>query len=91
MVARLSRDPMSVKDLAEPLGMRLPSAVKHLAVLEFSGLVVSDKAGRVRTYRMKTEAFARVRQWIEQREIEVSAAFDRLEQAIADFPEDFDA
>ncbi|MBY5989690.1 ArsR/SmtB family transcription factor [Roseovarius atlanticus] len=90
MVARLSRDPMSVKELAEPLGMRLPSAVKHLAVLESGGLVVSEKEGRVRTYRMKTEAFDRVRRWIEQREIELSAAFDRLEQAISDFPEDQD-
>ncbi len=90
MVARLSRDPMSVKDLAGPLGMRLPSAVKHLAVLESGGLVVSEKAGRVRTYRIKTAAFDRVRRWIEQREAELSAAFDRLEQAIADFPENLD-
>lgn len=90
MVTRLSRDSMSVKELAEPLGMRLPSAVKHLAVLESGGLVVSEKAGRVRTYRIKDSAFDRVRRWIEQREIELSAAFDRLEQAIEDFPEDPD-
>ncbi|WP_108125573.1 ArsR/SmtB family transcription factor [Saccharospirillum mangrovi] len=88
MIARLARDSMSVKELAEPLGMGLPSAVKHLALLESGGLVVSQKVGRVRTYSLKPIAFNRIRRWIEQRETELSAAFDRLDKAIADFPED---
>jgi DNA-binding transcriptional ArsR family regulator len=88
MVARLSTSTMSVKDLAEPLRMRLPSAVKHLAILEASGLVVSEKTGRVRTYAIRTAAFDDISQWIAAREIAMNAAFDRLERAIAQFPED---
>lgn len=90
MVARLSKGMMSVKDLAGPLGMRMPSAVKHLAILEASGLVVSEKSGRVRTYAIKTTAFWTINQWIAEREIAMNAAFDRLEQTIAQFPEDSD-
>ena len=70
--------------------MRLPSAVKHLAVLEAGGLVVSEKIGRVRTYRMRTEAFDRVRTWIATRDVELGAAFDKLDRAIAEFPGDDD-
>jgi DNA-binding transcriptional ArsR family regulator len=88
MVARLSTGMMSVKELAEPLGMRMPSAVKHLAILEASGLVVSEKSGRVRTYAIKTAAFNRISQWIAEREVAMNAGFDRLERAIAQFPED---
>ena len=36
----------------------MPSAVKHLAILEASGLVISEKSGRVRTYSIKTTAFS---------------------------------
>ena len=79
---------MSVKELAEPLGMRMPSAVKHLAILEASGLVVSEKSGRVRTYAIKATAFSSINRWIAAREIGMNAAFDRLQQAIARFPED---
>jgi DNA-binding transcriptional ArsR family regulator len=52
VVARLSRSPGSVSELAEPFAMALPSFVQHLRVLESSGLVRSTKAGRVRTYRL---------------------------------------
>jgi DNA-binding transcriptional ArsR family regulator len=91
MVARLSRQAMTVSELAEPVAMRLPSAVKHLAVLEAGGLVISSKVGRVRTYRIKPKAFSAIARWIEQRQTAMNAGFDRLEQAIADFPEDDNA
>ena len=49
MVDRLSRGPASVSQLAEPLAMSLSAVVQHLNVLEASGLVRSEKRGRVRT------------------------------------------
>jgi DNA-binding transcriptional ArsR family regulator len=49
MVERLSRRPASVSELAEPLIMLLPAVAQHLQVLEASGLVRSEKVGRVRT------------------------------------------
>jgi DNA-binding transcriptional ArsR family regulator len=88
MVEQLSNGPATVKQLAGPAKMRLPSAVKHLKVLEDGGIVVSQKVGRTRTYRMQPAAFSAISDWVHQREAAMNAAFDRLVQAINDFPEE---
>lgn len=87
MVERLSRGPASVKQLAEPMQMALPSAVKHLKVLEDGGLVLSKKAGRIRTYSIKPQAMSAIGRWVKQRETAMNQAFDRLAQAMIDIPE----
>jgi DNA-binding transcriptional ArsR family regulator len=56
MVERLARGPASVSELAQPLDMTLSAVVQHLAVLEASGLVRSQKVGRVRTCRIEPVA-----------------------------------
>ena len=53
IVVRLSRGPASVSELAAPLAMSLPSVVQHIDVLQRSGLVRSEKVGRVRTCRLE--------------------------------------
>jgi DNA-binding transcriptional ArsR family regulator len=88
MVERLSNGPATVKQLAEPARMRLPSAVKHLKVLEDGGIVVSRKEGRTRTYSMQPSAFQPVDDWVHEREAAMNTAFDRLVQAMRDFPEE---
>jgi DNA-binding transcriptional ArsR family regulator len=52
MVERLSRGPASVGEIARPLPMSLSAVLQHLQVLERSGLVRSEKVGRVRTCRL---------------------------------------
>ena len=61
MVVRLSRGAASVSELAAPLDMSLPSVMQHLDVLQRSGLVRSEKVGRVRTVpaRARPDAHAR--------------------------------
>lgn len=88
MVERLCARPASVTELAEPIGMRLPSALKHLRMLEDGGIVVSHKVGRVRTYDISQAAFSIINEWLAQRQAAMNAAFDRLEQAIVEFPEE---
>jgi DNA-binding transcriptional ArsR family regulator len=88
MIEQLSRGPASVKELAAPAAMRLPSALKHLRVLEEGGLVVSRKLGRTRTFAMRREALAALDEWLDRRKAALEAAFDRLEQAMRDFPEE---
>lgn len=90
MVERLCVRPASVKELAAPVGMRLPSALKHLRVLEDGGIVVSRKSGRVRTYAIEPKALSALDLWVNQRRAAVNAAFDALEAVIADFPEDIE-
>jgi DNA-binding transcriptional ArsR family regulator len=78
MVERLSRRPTSVSELARPFSMSLPAVMQHLAVLESSGLVVSEKVGRVRTCRIEPQALGLAEQWINERRAEWEQRFDRL-------------
>ena len=78
MVERLTRSPASVSDLARPLSMSLPAVMQHLAVLESSGLVVSEKVGRIRTCRVEPRAWSLVEQWINARRTEWEHRLNRL-------------
>ena len=78
MLAQLSRGPATVSKLARPLSMSLPAVMQHLAVLESSGLVRSEKSGRVRTCRIEPKALSQAEQWINQRRNEWEANLDRL-------------
>jgi DNA-binding transcriptional ArsR family regulator len=78
MVERLSRGPASVSELARPLVMSLPAVMQHLAVLETSGLVLSEKAGRVRTCRINSAGLSEAEQWIAGRRMEWERRLDRL-------------
>ena len=78
MVERLSRGPASVSELAEPFAMSLPAVVQHLAVLEASGLVRSEKVGRVRTCRMDEKALSAAEHWINERKRLWAWRLDRL-------------
>jgi DNA-binding transcriptional ArsR family regulator len=83
MIERLSEGPASVSELARPFDIALPSVVKHLAVLESGGLVMSEKAGRVRTYRIAPDAIAAVESWLAKRKARWNAQFDRLDEHLA--------
>lgn len=65
VVERLGRGPASTSDLARPFAMALPSFTQHMAVLERSGLVSSQKRGRVRTYRLAGAALAEAQTWLD--------------------------
>jgi DNA-binding transcriptional ArsR family regulator len=78
IVERLSRGPASVSDLARPLPMSLPAVVQHLQVLEQSGLVKTEKVGRVRTCTIDTGALSLAEKWINERRIGWERRFDRL-------------
>lgn len=80
MIDRLSKGPASVSELARPLDMALPSVVKHLAVLEAGGIVISAKTGRVRTYRIAPSALSLVETWVAERKALWNSQFDQLEQ-----------
>ena len=91
MVERLARAPLSVSALAEPLAMSLPAVMQHLAVLEASGLVRSEKSGRVRTCRVEPEALSLAEQWIADRRAEWASRLDRLGDYLATLAKEGDA
>ena len=78
MVERLAQGPATVSELKRPLIMSLPAVMQHLAVLETSGLVLSQKSGRVRTCRINPAALAEAERWITERRIEWERRLDRL-------------
>jgi DNA-binding transcriptional ArsR family regulator len=80
MLARLARGPASVSELAKPLSMSLPAVMQHLRALEASGLVRSDKKGRVRTVRLEPGVLSQAEQWLTHRRNEWEAQADRLEE-----------
>ena len=84
IVERLSRGPASVSELARPLPMSLPAVVQHLQVLETSGLVRSEKIGRVRTCEIEPAALRPVEQWISARRSNWERRLDRLGDYLAE-------
>ena len=83
MVERLSRGPASVSELAKPLAMSLPAVVQHLQVLEASGLIRSEKVGRVRTCRIEPKALRMAERWINERRATWERRLDRLGDFLA--------
>ena len=78
MVERLSQGPCSVSQLAEPLKMTLAAVVQHLQILEQSGLVRSEKTGRVRTCRIEAAGLTLAEQWIRDRRAVWETRLDKL-------------
>ena len=78
MLDRLSRGPASVSQLAEPLAMSLPAVVQHLQVLESSGLVRTEKIGRVRSCTLDASAMSQAERWINDRRTQWERRLDRL-------------
>ena len=83
---RLSQGPASVSQLAEPVKMTLAGVVQHLQVLEASGLIHTEKHGRVRTCHINPEALAAVEQWVTERRAFWQTQFDRLDSLLAETP-----
>jgi len=78
IVERLVQGPATVSELARPLPMSLPAAMLHLKVLEESGLVKSEKVGRVRTCRIEPQMLSQAEQWVAQRRQMWERNLDRL-------------
>ena len=82
MLARLAYGPASVGELAQPLAMSLPAVLQHLGALEASGLIRSEKKGRVRTCRLQPGVLAEAEQWLVDRRSEWEIRHDRFEQHV---------
>ncbi len=78
MVERLAQGPATVSELAAPLPMSLPAVMLHLKVLEASGLVTSEKLGRVRTCRIDPQCLSQVELWVSARRAMWEGSLDRL-------------
>jgi DNA-binding transcriptional ArsR family regulator len=87
MVERLGRGAASVSELAEPLPITLPAVIQHLHVLETSGLVRSEKVGRVRTCHIEPVTLRPAEQWLIERRLMWERRLDRLGEYLAETSE----
>jgi DNA-binding transcriptional ArsR family regulator len=64
IIARLTHGAASVSELSGPLDVSLPTVLQHLDVLRRSGLVRSQKTGRVRTCQLEAGPMRAAEHWI---------------------------
>ncbi|MGE0228488.1 MAG: ArsR/SmtB family transcription factor [Dehalococcoidia bacterium] len=84
IVERLTRGPASVTELARPLAMSLPGVMQHVAVLEASGLLRTQKVGRVRTCTVEPSVLRGAEQWIAERRLWWERRLERLGDVLAE-------
>jgi DNA-binding transcriptional ArsR family regulator len=88
IVERLGRGPASVSELAQPHEMTLAAVVQHLQLLEESGVIRTEKVGRVRTCRIEPAALSLAEKWFAERRALWKRKLDRLGELLAEEDED---
>ena len=83
VVMRLSIEPASVSVLAEPFAMAMPTLLQHIRVLEASGLIETEKIGRVRMCRLRAEAMHETEQWLAMQRAIWERRLDRMEAYVS--------
>ncbi|WP_367897697.1 ArsR/SmtB family transcription factor [Leptospira sp. WS58.C1] len=78
IVERLTKKPASVSELASPLSMSLAAVVQHIQILEESGLIKTQKIGRVRSCKVETNSLELIENWVYQRRKFWGRNLDRL-------------
>ena len=68
-----------MSDLAEPTGLRLPTVMRHLSVMEEAGLISTSKDGRIRTCAIVPEALDPARTWLDEQRAIWESCLDRFD------------
>jgi DNA-binding transcriptional ArsR family regulator len=84
VVMRLSMKPASVSELAEPFTMAMPTLLQHIRVLEASGLIETEKIGRVRMCKLRAEAMHETEHWLVMQRAIWERRLDRMEAYVSD-------
>lgn len=83
VIQRLGRGAASVSELAEPFTITLPSFMKHVRMLETSGLIRTSKSGRVRTCALNRDRLSLVDGWLAEQRLLWEQRTDRLDQFVS--------
>ena len=79
VLLQLGRGNASITELAERFHMTLTGMKKHVGLLEQTGLVKTEKIGRVRTCMLGSRRLASETAWIERYKETWDRRFDALE------------
>ena len=83
LVEKLSKGPVPASILAKTLEITLSAVIQHLQVLEESGLIHTQKLGRVRTCQIEPKGLSLAEQWLSDRRSLWANRYDRLEKLLA--------
>lgn len=83
IVARLSRGPATVNELAAPHAMSLQAVSKHIHVLEQAGLVTRTRDAQRRPVHLAPEALERLTAWIDRYRLVHEQRFRTLDALLA--------
>ncbi len=78
IIEKLAEKPHSVSGLAAPLEITLTAVGQHLQLLEDSGLVRTEKLGRVRTASLNPAGFEAIEEWVRDHRSAWERRLDRL-------------
>ncbi|MDX3000633.1 metalloregulator ArsR/SmtB family transcription factor [Kribbella solani] len=79
MVARLSRGPATVNELAEPFPITKQAVSRHIQVLETAGLITRSRDGQRRPCHLVPAALEALTSWIDEYRLETERRFRRMD------------
>jgi DNA-binding transcriptional ArsR family regulator len=84
IVARLSRGPATVNELAAPFDITKQAVSKHIQVLEHAGLVTRTRDAQRRPVHLDAAALERLTAWIDRYRLDAERSYRRLDALLAD-------
>ncbi|MEH0108281.1 metalloregulator ArsR/SmtB family transcription factor [Tersicoccus sp. MR15.9] len=91
IVARLSRGPATVNDLAEPHPITKQAVSRHIGVLEHAGLVSRTRDAQRRPVHLEPERLERLTAWIDRYRLVHETRYRALDEVLDAAPEPEDA
>ena len=82
LIARLSRGPATVNELAEPIPITLQAISRHIGVLESAGLITRSRNGQQRPCHLDAAALEELTSWIDTYRLRAESAFRRLDAVL---------
>jgi DNA-binding transcriptional ArsR family regulator len=79
MIARLSRGPATVNELAEPFPITKQAVSRHIQVLEAAGLISRTRDGQRRPCHLVPAALEALTSWIDEYRLETERRFRRMD------------
>jgi DNA-binding transcriptional ArsR family regulator len=87
IIARLSRGPATVNELAEPFDISLQAVSKHIQVLEQAGLVTRSRDAQRRPVHLEPAQLERLTAWIDRYRLEMERRYRSLDTLLASAPD----
>ncbi|GLU50108.1 ArsR/SmtB family transcription factor [Nocardiopsis ansamitocini] len=82
MIARLSRGPATVNELAEPFSISKQAVSKHVQVLEAAGLITRSRDAQRRPCHLVPETLEALTAWIDAYRLTAERQFRRLDSVL---------